>query len=49
MTKRELNILVENLIWIKDNVPMSFESQNVIADASNVIYHNIDKIKEEES
>lgn len=49
MNERELNILVENLIWIKDNVPMSFENQNCISDASNVIYHNIDKIKEEES
>ena len=47
MTKLELNILVEKLIYIRDNHDLSLEDKDTIADASNIIYHNIDKIKED--
>lgn len=49
MTKLELNILVEKLISLRDRYSHEFsiEDSDILADASNVIYHNIDKIKED--
>lgn len=44
MDKQELQILVEKLINIRDRVDMSWQDKDVIADACNVIYHNIEKI-----
>ena len=46
MTKQELNELVERLIAIRDiyNLPMS--ARDDIADACNVIYHNIEVLAE---
>lgn len=47
MTKAELNQLVEQLISIRDRVEMSWQDKDILADASNIIYHNIDKISED--
>lgn len=47
MTKAELNSLVEKIINIRDRVEMSWQDKDVLADAANTIYHNIEKISEE--
>lgn len=44
MDRQELQVLVEKLINIRDRVDMSWQDKDVIADACNVIYHNIDKL-----
>lgn len=48
MNKLELNILVEKLIYIRDNHDLSFEDKETLATACNVIYKNINKISEED-
>ncbi len=47
MTKAELNYLVEQLISIRGRVEMSWQDKDILADESNIIYHNIDKISED--
>ena len=47
MTKRELNELVESLIVIRDIYELSQSARDSIADACNIIYHNIDLLAEE--
>ena len=42
MTKAELNALVDHLIVIRDIYDLSRESRDILADACNVIYDNID-------
>ena len=42
MTKAELNNLVERIIVIRDIYNLSRESRDILADACNVIYDNID-------
>ena len=49
MTKQELNILVERIIRIRDEHDFSRDERDTLADACNVIYHNIDKIAEDEA
>lgn len=46
MTQYELNVLVEELINIRDRDDMSFKEKEVLADACNVIYKNINKLSE---
>lgn len=47
MTKAELNMLVEKIISIRDRVEMSWQDKDVLADAANTIYHNIEKLRED--
>lgn len=49
MTKSELNILVEKLIHIRDahKRDMDREESDILADAINVIDHNIDVLVKE--
>jgi len=47
MTKAELNELVESLIVIRDIYNLSRDARDRIADACNVIYHNIDILAED--
>ena len=41
MTKQELNELVEQIIRIRDEYDMRMSDRDALADAANVIYHNI--------
>ena len=47
MTKAEINDLVEKLISIRDWYEMSRQDRDKIADACNLIYHNIDVLAED--
>ena len=49
MTELELKILVGKLISLRERYSYEFsqEDSDMLADASNIIYHNIDKIKED--
>lgn len=47
MSKQELNELVEDLIAIRDRYDLSMTDRDVLADACNVIYHNIDLLAEQ--
>lgn len=47
MTKMELNILVEQIISIRDRYPFDRSDRDALADACNVIYHNIETIAED--
>ena len=47
MTKMELNILVEQIISIRDRFPFDRSDRDALADACNVIYHNIDTLSDE--
>ena len=47
MTKAELNELVERLIFIRDVFELSRSARDDIADACNIIYHNIDLLAED--
>ena len=47
MTKAELNELVEQIIHIRDYYDLLRSDRDALADASNVIYHNIDRLAEE--
>ena len=49
MTKQELNELVERIIAIRDDYNMSMSDRDALADAANVIYHNIKLLAEEGS
>ena len=49
MTKQELNELVEKIIYIRDHYGMSMSDRDSLADAANVIYHNIKLLAEEGS
>ena len=47
MTKAELNKLVEQIIHIRDYYDFLRSDRDALADACNVIYHNIDRLAEE--
>lgn len=47
MTKQELNELVEKIISIRDMYDMLRCDRDTLADACNIIYHNIDLLAEE--
>lgn len=47
MTKQELNELVETLISIRDRYELLRSDRDALADACNIIYHNIDILAEE--
>lgn len=47
MTRMELNTLVEKIIRIRDDYPLSMSDRDALADACNVIYHNIDTLSDE--
>ena len=47
MDKQELNVLVEKIIRIRDDYKMSMSDRDALADACNVIYHNIDTLAPE--
>lgn len=49
MTKAELNELVEKIITIRDMYKLLRCDRDALADACNVIYHNIDKLADKES
>lgn len=48
MTKAELNELVEKLISIRDMYDMMRCDRDALADACNIIYHNINLLCEED-
>lgn len=47
MTKYELNCLVEKIIRIRDDYQMSREDRDALADACNLIDHNIEVLRED--
>ena len=47
MTKAELNGLIERLIRIRDIYDFTRAERDDLADACNIIYHNIDALSEE--
>lgn len=49
MTKAELNELVEKIIAIRDLYDLQRSDRDALADACNIIYHNIDLLAEEGS
>lgn len=50
MTEKELKQLVEDLIWLRDKYrgQLPWEDLDLIADACNVINHNVKKIAQAE-
>lgn len=49
MTKAELNELIERIIVIRDTYPLIRSDRDALADACNIIYHNINLLCEEGS
>lgn len=49
MTKQEINELVEHLITLRDFYRMSRNDRDILADAINLIDHNVDKLAKEEA
>ena len=47
MTRMELNILVEQIISIRDRFPFDRSDRDALADACNLIYHNIGILSDE--
>lgn len=46
MTKQELNMLVEKIIRIRDHYDMTMDDRDALADACNLIDHNINKLSD---
>lgn len=49
MTRMELNTLVEKIIRIRDDYPLSMSDRDALADACNELYNNIETIAEDGS
>ena len=47
MTRLELNMLVEQIISIRDRFPFDRSDRDALADACNVIYHNIGTLSDD--
>ena len=49
MTKAELNELVETIISIRDRYELCRSDRDALADACNIIYHNVEMLAEGET
>lgn len=48
MDKVQIGTLVEELIRIRDKSNLNMDDKDTLAEACNLIYHNIDKLSDEE-